>query len=181
MTSEDASGDARPEPTHALPPGAPPAARFATRALAAGASPERLCTLLKADAAELAKQFRTAARLAGCRPPPPGADEGSVRAALAPLLTAELAAAGDRRPTTRCPHDDVLEALSDGRLDGPLLLAQIDHLADCRTCLATVLGGRPQVGGERTRAAPPARRGGCAPMVVSVIALTAWALWRAGA
>lgn len=182
MPSEDAPGDARSEPAHALAPGAPPAARFAVRALSAGASAARVATLLKTDAAGLAKQLRTAARLGGCPAPAPQADETALRTALAPLLAAERDTRSERRPTTRCPQRDVLDALSAGRLDGPLLLAQLDHLADCRACLAHVLDERA---GEAAGAAPskqpepPADRRGCAGVVLSGLLLAAAALFRA--
>jgi len=118
-------------------PALAPGARFCVRALAAGASLDRVAALLADDLAAVRKHLRVAAAAADLPAPAPDADEGAVRAALDPLLAAARTAV--RAPSTRCPAPDVLATLASGGLDGPLLLAELDHVADCGTCLAAVL------------------------------------------
>ena len=99
----------------------------------------------------------------------------AVTRALGPLLEAARRPSG-RIPTTRCPAADVLRALAAGKLDGPLLLATVDHAADCGECLRHVAdaleGAFPEV-----EARPPGRKGGVLTAVIGIAIGTALALW----
>jgi len=134
----------------------PPGARLAVRVLAAGGSPQRVAELIGDDRSAVRKHLRVAAHAWGVTLPPAGASDDELLAALEPVLAAARSAPG-KAPSTRCPAGDVLAALAGGALDGPLLLAALDHVADCASCLGQVL----------TPPAAPAdvpqaeRRGGC--------------------
>ena len=116
----------------------PPGARFCVRAFAQGAPLDRIAALLRATRAEAEKHLRVAARQTGCKAVGPGADDGAWRTALSDVLE-QAGGQSSRTPSTRCPSSSVLRAVAAEQLDGPLLLAQLDHLADCDPCLASVL------------------------------------------
>jgi hypothetical protein len=119
----------------------PPETRFALRALAAGLPLKDAAELMRLDAPTMRKRLRTAARRFGASPPPPDEGDAALLAALAPAL----AAAGEpaTKPSSKhCPAPDVAAALAAGQLDGPLMLAEIDHAADCPACLSRLVALR---------------------------------------
>ncbi len=115
----------------------PPAARFCARALAAGMAPADLARVLRADDTTIAKHLRVGLAAIGAPPPPPGATETALLAAVEPLVAAARRPPG-RTPSTTCLSDDVSAALAAGALDGPLLLAEAEHVADCPACLERI-------------------------------------------
>ena len=151
----------------------PPEARFAVRGVAAGLSFDDVADVLRLDGAAARKHLRTAIREIGPHAPPPAAaDDAALGAALAPALA--LAAPGPGRASgLRCPADDVSDALAGGALDGPLMLAQAEHAADCAACMARLVGARRGTRSTRSppRAAAAAERGYFrpdAPLVLGV-------------
>jgi hypothetical protein len=119
----------------------PPETRFSLRAVAAGIPLQEASELLRLDAPTMRKRLRTAARRFGASPPPPEEGDAALLAALEPALAA--AREPPSRPSSkRCPEDDVAAALAASMLDGPLLLAEIDHAADCPSCLARLVALR---------------------------------------
>ena len=150
----------------------PPEARFALRVVAAGVSIDDAGALLRLDGLTVRKHLRNAARGLGGTTPPPSEGDAALLAALAPALAAA------REPPTRpsskhCPAADVAAALAAGVLDGPLLLAEIDHVADCPACLARLVALR------RAGAAPAAQDAARSPwpVVIGVAVGLGAALW----
>jgi hypothetical protein len=132
--------------------------------------------LLRLDGTTVRKHLRTAARGTGGSAPPPSEGDAALLAALGPALSA--AKEPPSRPaSTRCPEPDVVAALAASQLDGPLLLAEIDHAADCPSCLARLVALR------RAGAAPPAAVEARSPWPVVLgaavgLAAAAWYLLR---
>lgn len=215
MTDEpDAPGTPRPPvpPAAPIPPradGAPgaasspaappeidalqPEARFALRGLAAGLAPADLAEVLRDDGDEDdaggdrrgARLLRRTVRMAGGPPLVATSGDERLRAALAPLVE-RAKAPPVRTPGTQCPAPEILSALALGRLDGPLMLAEAEHVADCPPCMAALVAVRrapqPAAGAESSSAsgssAPaPVRRGFDLPLVLGVLAGLAVAVW----
>ena len=124
-----------------------------------------MAAVLHLDRAAVHKHLRTAARGFELTLPPPAAADPEVREACAPLLEAARQPAG-REPSTRCPEPEVLDALAAGDLDGPLLLAEADHVADCAPCLARVVKARGA--GAPPTPAPP-RKSSPVPLVIGAV------------
>jgi hypothetical protein len=125
----------------------PPETRFALRALARGMPLPEAAGLMRIDAPTMRKRLRMAARRFGASPPVPEEGDAALVAALAPAVAAAREPP-TRTPSKKCPGADVAAALAASLLDGPLLLAEIDHAADCPACLARLValrrGGAPQ-------------------------------------
>ena len=150
----------------------PPEARFALRAVAAGVSIDEAGALMRLDAATVRKHLRTAARGLGAHAPPPSEGDAALLAALAPALAA--AREPPSRPSSkRCPEADVAAALAFSQLDGPLMLAEIDHAADCPSCLVRLVALR-RAGAQP--AAPEAARSPW-PVVIGVAVGLGAAVW----
>jgi len=156
-----------------------PEARFALRAAAAGLPIDDAATVMRLDGATARKHLRTAVRALGGSAPPPSEGDAGLLAAAAPLFPAARAAPG-RAPSTPCPAPDVATALAAGRLDGPLMLAEMEHTADCPACLARLVAERAQgIPPEAARAAAAPRTIWPAVLVVAVvIAVAAWLALR---
>ena len=125
----------------------PPEARFALRAVAAGFTIDDAGAILRLDGPTVRKHLRTAGRGLGVATPPPSEADAALLAALAPAL-AEAKKPPSRLSSKRCPGPDVAAALAAAQLDGPLMLAEIDHAADCPRCLTQLValrraGARP--------------------------------------
>jgi hypothetical protein len=118
-----------------------PEVRFALRFVAAGRSLEAAAAQLKLDPATLRKHLRTALRELAGSAPPPAAGDAALDAALLELLPAARVPSA-RTPSRACPGADVADALARGRLDGPLLLGEIEHAADCPACLAGLIASQ---------------------------------------
>lgn len=157
----------------------PPESRFAIRALAAGMSLDAIDAVLHTGGDSGRNALRTVVRwFVGPPPPRAGGD-----AALLPLLAKPLEMARTtppgRRPGTACPSADILRELAHGRLDGPLMLAEAEHAADCPACMATVVAAAASPAAGSKPASPP-RRGIDAPLVLGALAglaiVAAWLL-----
>jgi hypothetical protein len=152
-----------------------PEARFALRAAAAGLPIDDAAAVMRLDGATARKHLRTAVRALGTAAPPPSEGDAALLAAAAPLFPAARAAP-NRAPAKPCPAADVAAALAAGALDGPLMLAEMEHAADCPACLARLVALRAR--GAPPAAAPPrpARRVHLPALlaVTAVIAALAW-------
>jgi hypothetical protein len=166
---------AAPNPVDVLPP----EARFALRAVAAGLPIDEAGSVLRLDGPTVRKHLRTAVRRLGGSVVSPQGGYEELMAALGPALEAGRVAPV-RAPSTPCPAPDVADALAAGALDGPLMLAEAEHAADCPTCLARLVAAR-----KAGIAAPPPAHVAVRPMpalwplVVATaagIALAAWFL-----
>jgi len=146
----------------------PPEARFALRVVAAGVSIDEAGALLRLDGATVRKHLRSAARGLGGLTPPPYAGDAALLATLEPALAAAREPPV-RKPGTACPTPDVLDAFATFVLDGPLMLAEAEHVADCPTCLARVVALRKAGATAASVAAPPAARRSPWPLVVGVV------------
>jgi hypothetical protein len=113
--------------------GLAPEVRFALRSVARGLTPDEAAAVLRLDGAVLKKHLRTAVREISGTSPPPSAGDAALLSALEPCLA--LAREASTGVPRRCPGPDVAAALAAHRLDGPLLLAEIEHAADCRPCM----------------------------------------------
>lgn len=141
--------------------GHPAAARTA-----AGLTWDEAAALLHVDGPTIRKHLWTAVRMTGGIPPVRAAGDAVLAEALARVL-AIAATPPARAPGTACPSPEVAAALAAGALDGPLLLAEAEHAADCRTCLGALVAARRAPGAAPVRpggetdpvAAPPPRRG----------------------
>lgn len=155
----------------------PPPSRFAARALARGLTPDDLAAMLRCDRTTVVRHLRSAARGLGLDVPATSSDDAALTAALAPLLDAARNAPL-RPPATRCPGDDVLAAMAHGGLDGALLLAEVEHAADCAPCLDALVGRRA---GPPPGAAVPPAPGGAAALWLGALAgaavAAAYLLW----
>ncbi len=152
----------------------PPESRFALRAVAAGLSIDEAGALLRLDVDTTRKHLRTAVRrLGGSVVTPAGGWE-----ALDAALAVYLPAGRDpplRKPATPCPEAGVAAALAAIELDGPLLLAEAEHAADCPACLARLVAAR-KAGVQPTVATPETKRSPW-PVVVGVVVGLAAAAW----
>jgi hypothetical protein len=157
----------------------PPEARFALRATAAGLPIDGAAAVMRLDGPTARKHLRTAVRSLGAAPPSPSEGDAALLAAAAPLFVAAREAP-HRAPGKPCPAEDVATELAAGRLDGPLMLAEMEHAADCPACLARLVAMRAQ---GISPAAPPAPAASRplwpALFVVAVaIAVAAWMILR---
>ncbi len=116
----------------------PPESRFALRAIAGGATPDEAGALMRLDGPTVRRHLRAALRGIDAAVPLGSDGDDALLAALAPVLAA-VREPPSRAPSTRCPSPDVASALATLRLDGPLLLAEIEHAADCPACLTRLL------------------------------------------
>jgi hypothetical protein len=156
----------------------PPEARFALRAVAAGVSIDAAGELLRVDGATVRKHLRTAARGVGASAPPPSEGDPALLTALAPAVLAAREPPV-RAPSTACPDDDVVAALAGGRLDGPLLLAEIEHAADCPACLTKLVAARASNAPPAAVASPPRRSPWPAVLGAALgLAAACWWLFR---
>jgi len=158
----------------------PPESRFALRAVASGLSVDEAAAVLRVDGDTARKHLRTAVRrLGGSVVAPAGGWE-----ALDAALTPHLAAGREppvKKPATPCPTPDVADALAASRLDGPLMLAEIEHAADCPACLARLVATRKSGVEPAADVASTAKRKSPWPVVVGVavgLAAAAWYLLR---
>jgi hypothetical protein len=125
----------------------PPEARFAIRGLAAGLTADDVAEVLRmggdegGGSAAGARLLRRVVRAAGGPPLTEASGDEALRRALAPALDAARTPPA-RRPGTACPSPDVLRALALGRLDGPLMLAEAEHAADCPVCMTGLVAAR---------------------------------------
>lgn len=133
----------------------PPESRFAAAAIAAGASLEEAAALLRLEPDTTRNHLRRALRVAGVAVP----DRAAGDAALAAAVSAAYAQAdaAPRPPSRGCPGPDVAAALASGSLDGPLLLAEVEHAADCASCLQRLLALRRAPPSPAAAATPPSR------------------------
>ena len=158
----------------------PPEARFALRATAEGLPIDDAAAVMRLDGPTARKHLRTAVRSLGGAAPPPSEGDAALLAAAAPLFAAAREGL-HRAPAKPCPDADVAAALAAGALDGPLMLAEMEHAADCAACLARLLSMRAQ-GAPPAPAAPPAGRRSRLPLVVAAVAVLAalagWILLR---
>jgi hypothetical protein len=154
----------------------PPEARFALRVVAAGIPIDDAGALLRLDGATVRKHLRNAARGLGGTTPPPSEGDAALLAALAPALAAGREPPS-KAPAKPCPDDDVADALATFGLDGPLMLAEAEHAADCPKCLARLVAMRKSGATAASVAAPPAARPSPWPLVVGVAVGVALALW----
>jgi hypothetical protein len=153
----------------------PPEARFALRATAAGLPIDDAAAVMRLDGPTARKHLRTAVRSLGAAAPPPSEGDAALLAAAEALFPAARAAP-HRTPAKPCPAEDVAAALAAGRLDGPLMLAEMEHAADCPACLARLVALRAQ--GEQPAPRRPAARAALWPIVlVAGAALAAVAWW----
>lgn len=152
----------------------PPEARFALRGVAAGATPDEAGALMRIDGATVRRHLRSALR--GLEAAVPLATDGdaALLAALTPVLAA-VREAPSRAPSKGCPSPDVAAALATQRLDGPLLLAEIEHAADCPACLTRLLALH-RAGPTPADASPP-RTTSPWPVVIGVAVGLAAAAW----
>lgn len=130
-------------------PAAPPVvAKLAAILLREGQTLASAGRLTRLPPERIEKALRVALAARGLPAPAPSEGQEALCAAAATLV-ADTGGA----PTTPCPSEAVLAAGWAGRLDGPLLLATVEHLADCGTCrTAAATATTP----ERR---PPAKRG----------------------
>ena len=148
-----------------------PQVRFLVRAVAAGLSAEEAGSILRLDAETVRRHLRSAVREVCGAPPSPALGDETLLAALEPALRAP----SQRRPSTACPSADVAQALADGSLDGPLLLAEAEHAADCAAC-RTALVARRRAGPSPAAPGPePSRRALWIGVAIGSAAAT-WAL-----
>jgi hypothetical protein len=153
----------------------PPEARFALRATAAGLPIDDAATVMRLDGATARKHLRTAVRALGASAPPPSEGDAALLAAAGPLFHSARAGM-HRAPAKPCPDEDVAAALAGGLLDGPLMLAEIEHAADCTACLARLVAQRGRgVPAAATR--PPPRSRPIWPVLVAAAIVTAVAWW----
>ena len=157
----------------------PPEARFALRATAAGLPIDDAAAVMRLDGPTARKHLRTAVRSLGGAAPPPSEGDAPLLAAAEPLFAAAREGL-HRAPPKPCPAEDVAAALAAGALDGPLMLAEMEHAADCPACLARLVALRAQ--GAQPAAAPPrpARRVHLPALlaVTAVVAALAWWILR---
>jgi hypothetical protein len=153
----------------------PPESRFALRVVAAGVPIDEAGALLRVDGATVRKHLRTAVRRLGGSVVGPAGDWSALEAALEPALVVAREPPV-RKPATSCPTPDVLEALATFGLDGPLMLAEIEHAADCPSCLARLVALR-KAGAAPPPAAPPAAPPSRWPVVVGALVGLAAAAW----
>src|SRR6185436_5806653 len=96
------------------------------------------------------------------------AGDDALRAALGPALALAAAPPG-RVPGTACPSPEIAGDLALGRLDGPLMLAEAEHVADCAACMARVVTDRRAgPGASPAASAPPPARGIDLPLVIGI-------------
>jgi hypothetical protein len=119
----------------------PPESRFAFRCMASGAGLDEAAALLRMETDVARNHLRRALRVAGVAVPDRSLGDAALAAAMAAAYPAETTAT-QRVPGRGCPGDDVAAALATGVLDGPLLLAEIEHAADCPACLERLLALR---------------------------------------
>jgi hypothetical protein len=146
------------------------------RVVAAGVSIDEAGALLRLDGTTVRKHLRNGARGLGGTTPPPSEGDAALLAALAPALAAAREPPV-RKPGTACPTSDVLDAFATFVLDGPLMLAEAEHAADCPTCLARVVAMRKSGATAASVAAPPSARRSPWPLVVGVVVGIGAALW----
>lgn len=152
----------------------PPEARFALRAIAAGATPDEAGALMRLDGPTVRRHLRSALRGIEAAVPLAADGDAALVAALSPVLAA-VRETPTRTPSKGCPSADVAAALAGQRLDGPLLLAEIEHAADCPACL-TRLVALHRAGPVPADAPPTAERSPW-PVVIGVAAGLAAAAW----
>jgi hypothetical protein len=153
----------------------PPEARFALRATAAGLPIDDAAAVMRLDGPTARKHLRTAVRSLGAAAPLPSEGDAALLAAAEPLF-AVARQAPHRVPAKPCPAADVATELAAGRLDGPLMLAEMEHTADCPACLARLVASR--AGGVAPAAAAlPASRPIWPALLVVAIAIAAAAWW----
>jgi len=148
--------------------GLQPEARFAVRAAASGLTWDDVGSVLRLDGPTVRKHLWTAVRMTGGIPPVRAAGDDVLAAALTPVLAMAAQPPG-RTPSTACPSPDVARALALGELDGPLLLAEAEHMADCPACLVRLVADR-RAPAAAPAPAVPARRGLDAPLVLGALA-----------
>jgi len=119
----------------------PPEARFAVRGVAAGLSFDDVDALLRVEEGHARNPLRAAVRRFVGPPPARAVGDDGLRGALAPVMEMARTPPG-RKPATRCPSADIARELARGGLDGPLLLAQAEHAADCPACMARLVAAR---------------------------------------
>lgn len=151
-----------------------PEARFVLRAAAAGLPIDDAAAVMRLDGSTARKHLRTAIRSLGASAPPPSEGDAALLAAATPLFPAARAAP-HRAPAKPCPAEDVAAALAAGRLDGPLMLAEMEHAADCPACLARLVARRAQ-GPTAEESPPPAASRRVWPVLLAV-ALAAVLVW----
>lgn len=174
----------------------PPQARFTVRGLAAGLTPAEVASVLRVDGrdgeedpggAPGARHLRRIVRSLGGPPLTAASGDDALRAALAPALAAAAATPSARRPGTVCPTADILRELALGRLDGPLMLAEAEHAADCPACMAGLVAARRAGDGDAgltpsIRTAPRPLVRWDVPLVLGVLAgvglVAAYLFWR---
>jgi len=145
-----------------------PEGRFLVRAVAAGLAWDEAGLVLRLDGPTVRKHLWTAVRRSGAIPPVRAAGDEVLAAAVAPVLA--LAAEPPRRaPSTACSEESVARALAEGALDGPLLLAEAEHVADCPACLVRLVAHRRSPRAADGAPSPIARRSGW-PVVLGAIA-----------
>lgn len=164
----------------------PPEARFAIRAVAAGLSFDDVDPLLKLDGPSARNALRAVVRIiprsaaapSGPPPPPRAAGDDALRAALAPALALAATPPG-RASGTACPSTEIVGDLALGRLDGPLMLAEAEHAADCPACMARVVAlRRAGPAASPAASAPSPARGIDVPLVVgALVGVGIVALW----
>lgn len=159
-----------PNPLIHLPPGARFCVRVLARRPAVRIELDELARLLRAPRSDVEKHLRVAARALGAAPCAPGSDGSAWHAALGAALVG-ASTNWDRAPSTRCPAASVLRAVAHGELDGPLLLAQLDHLADCTPCLDGVLAP-DTLPADTPRDAPHDKTGCLGVLLVLALVLT---------
>ena len=165
MTSR-APEDPAPQPTRA--DARPPlAARLTARVLRLQGDAYDVARLLGTSEPDVAKRLRAALARSGGRE----AVFGAGLPELARRAAAAFTPPDDARPSTGCAGPDVLGTWARGALDGPLLLATVDHAADCDACVRAALSGE-----HVSPAAPVGKtgsgRGGCLALVVLALAGT---------
>src|SRR5262245_30996634 len=153
-----------------------PEARFALRATAAGLPIDDAAAVMRLDGATARKHLRTAVRALGASAPPPSEGDAALLAAATPLFAAARAAP-HRKPATPCPAEDVATELAAGRLDGPLMLAEMEHTADCPPCLARLVAARAKGTPPAAAPAPVASRPLWPALLVVALVIAAAAWW----
>lgn len=155
----------------------PPESRFALRAVAAGLEVDEAGLLMRLPGPKVRQHLRTAGRRLGIPALSYADGDAPFLAALAPALAA--AREPPSRPSSkRCPDADVAAALAALQLDGPLMLAEIDHVADCPACLARLIELRRTAGEPAPHDAPAAKIPWLVIVGVAAAVAAAWFLLR---
>jgi len=149
--------------------GLQPEGRFLVRAVAAGLAWDEAGLVLRLDGPTVRKHLWTAVRMTGGIPPVRAAGDEVLAAAVAPVLLL-AARPPERAPATACPDEPVARALAEGDLDGPLLLAEAEHVADCAACLARLVAHRRSPRPADAAPSPVPRRGPDWPVLLGAIA-----------